>query len=215
MADTQEEQVSGYQTKEETVTQVLSQLKKDLKSSFEFDQPREKDGFFTMNFFIKIHAMIYKYKKYGQEMIAEANSQERYQLLQKIEELKEQSGENVDKIGMKPNPTMSEEAREIQKLQEEYNQVLKGENQDFDKFALSVQDLVFDYFNIIVKEYYLTLDKWCQDQDYVKQIKEEYKKIDTELDEEEKNEPIPEGLDKEKAEQLLSEKEKLLTNVYS
>lgn len=40
----------------------------------------------------------------------------------------------------------------------------------------------------------MSLDKWGADTDYVKIIKEEYKKIDDEADAEELGEEIPEGL---------------------
>jgi hypothetical protein len=76
--------------------------------------------------------------------------------------------------------------------------------------------VVFDYFNLIVKEYYLAIEKWGQDTDgYVKDIKEQYERIDKELEDEETAELVPEGLDRPMAEQLLSEKENLLTNIYS
>jgi len=61
--------------------------------------------------------------------------------------------------------------------------------------------VVFDYFNLIVKEYYLAIDKWGQDTDgYVQEIKKRYEKIDKEMEEEELAENIPEGLDKTMAE---------------
>ena len=83
-----------------------------------------------------------------------------------------------------------------------------------EEYTIKLQDHVFDYFNLIVKEYYMSLDKWGADSDYVKTIKEEYKKIDDEADEEEMKEEIPEGLSQPIAEQLLNEKEALLKNVY-
>ena len=61
----------------------------------------------------------------------------------------------------------------------------------------------------------MALDKWSADDDYVKQVKEEYAKTDKEIDDEELSVPIPERLDKTMAEQLLNEKEALLKNVYS
>ena len=60
----------------------------------------------------------------------------------------------------------------------------------------------------------MSLDKWGADQDYVKIIKEEYKKIDDEADADELSEAIPETLTQQIAEQLLTEKEALLKNVY-
>lgn len=84
-----------------------------------------------------------------------------------------------------------------------------------EQFTIHLQDIIFDYFNLIVKEYYMALDKWSADDDYVKQVKEEYAKIDKEVDEEELSVAIPEELTKAMAEQLLAEKEGLLKNVYS
>ena len=84
-----------------------------------------------------------------------------------------------------------------------------------EQFTVKLQDIIFDYFNLIVKEYYMALDKWSADDDYVKQVKEEYAKTDKEIDDEELSVPIPEKLDKLMAEQLLNEKEALLKNVYS
>jgi len=92
--------------------------------------------------------------------------------------------------------------------------LLKTETKDMEEYTIQLQDHVFDYFNLIVKEYYMSLDKWGADNDYVKTIKEEYKKIDEEADEEEMKEEIPEGLTQPIAEQLLNEKEALLKNVY-
>ena len=92
--------------------------------------------------------------------------------------------------------------------------MLKTETKDMEEYTIQLQDHVFDYFNLIVKEYYMSLDKWGADNDYVKTIKEEYKKIDEEADEEEMKEEIPEGLTQPIAEQLLNEKEALLKNVY-
>ena len=61
-------------------------------------------------------------------------------------------------------------------------------------YTIQLQDHVFDYFNLIVKEYYMSLDKWGADPEYVKIIREEYKKIDDEANEEELKEEVPEIL---------------------
>ncbi len=63
----------------------------------------------------------------------------------------------------------------------EYDKILRGEQEDIDRFTLDLQDLIFDYFNLIVKEYYMTLEKWSQDPEYVRRIKEEKEKIDKQL----------------------------------
>ena len=67
-------------------------------------------------------------------------------------------------------------------MTEEYQLILKGEKKDMEEFTVALQDNVFDYFNLIVKEYYMSLDKWGADPEYVKIIKEEYVKIDKEVD---------------------------------
>jgi hypothetical protein len=76
-----------------------------------------------------------------------------------------------------------------------------------------LQDTVFDYFNIIVKEYTLALDKW-HGSDYTQILKENYEKIDKEFEDMELAEEIPEGLTKELSLHLLKEKEERLTSVY-
>jgi hypothetical protein len=45
---------------------------------------------------------------------------------------------------------------------------------------------------MIVKEYLMTIDKWGMDPEYVAAIKEEYGKIDKELEEENLAMPLPE-----------------------
>ena len=64
-----------------------------------------------------------------------------------------------------------------------------------------------------MKEYYMALDKYGQDTDYQAQLKVEQEKVDKEMEEDEQQEDIPEGLTKVLAEQLLEEKEKALQNI--
>ena len=73
---------------------------------------------------------------------------------------------------------------------------------------------MFDFFNMIKKEYYMSLDKYATDSNYITQVKDEYAKIDKEMYDEEMSIAVPESLTKEIANQLLSEKETLLTNVF-
>lgn len=73
---------------------------------------------------------------------------------------------------------------------------------------------MFDFFNMIRKEYYMSLDKYATENDYITQVKEAYAKIDKEMYDEEMSMPVPETLTKEIANQLLNEKETLLTNVF-
>ena len=60
----------------------------------------------------------------------------------------------------------------------------------------------------------MALDKYATDTDYVKVVKDEYAKIDKEMYDEEMSIAVPDTLTKQIANQLLSEKEALLTNVY-
>lgn len=82
-------------------------------------------------------------------------------------------------------------------LRQKYESILKNEQNDIDGFVEKLQELIFDYFNMIKKEYYLTLDKQSSDLDYVKCVKEVYSKIDKEMYDEEVSQPTPEGLTKE------------------
>lgn len=71
-------EVSSTQCKEQTLSQVFSELKKELRANFSFETPKDQeDGLLTREFFIKMHVLIYKYKKYGQDMLEEANFQSR------------------------------------------------------------------------------------------------------------------------------------------
>ena len=53
-------------SKEQTIEQVFSVLKKELREEYSIDMPKDpKDGLIDKNFFIKMHSLIYRYKKYG------------------------------------------------------------------------------------------------------------------------------------------------------
>ena len=43
---------------------------------------------------------------------------------------------------------------------EKYDTILKGEKKDIADFDVKLQEITFDYFNIIVREYYMSVDKW-------------------------------------------------------
>ena len=62
------------ETKDATIDQVFSELKKELRGNFSFETPKDpEDGLLTRDFFVQMHVLIYKYKKYGQDMLEEAN----------------------------------------------------------------------------------------------------------------------------------------------
>lgn len=96
-----------------------------------------------------------------------------------------------------------------------YDQILKGETKGVEEFKMIVQEIVFDYFNLILKEYYLNIDKCQAIPAYVERIAIAYKAIGEEMEKELLEKEIPEGLDKKMAEQLLAEKEALLTKIYT
>ena len=53
-------------TKDQTINQVITALKKELRENFPIEMPRDpEDGLIEKEFFIKMHTLIYKYKKYG------------------------------------------------------------------------------------------------------------------------------------------------------
>ena len=98
----------------------------------------------------------------------------------------------MSKAGEAPRATLDELAKE---LVNEYQETLRGETNALNNFTQQLQDYVFDYFNIIVKEYLMSLDKWGSDEDYVKQVKEGYGKVDKEIEEDERSYALPEKLD--------------------
>jgi hypothetical protein len=56
------------------MNQVIKALKKEMRESFPIEMPKDpEDGLIQKDFFVKIHTLIYRYKKYGQDMIEEAN----------------------------------------------------------------------------------------------------------------------------------------------
>lgn len=63
--------------------------------------------------------------------------------------------------------------------------------------SLEIKDVVFDYFNIIAKEYEMGLEKWKDDNEYKEQINEIKKSIDAEFIE--RKYEVPALLTREKA----------------
>ena len=69
-------------TREESIEQVLRELKRELRRDFAFEIPRDPgDGLFEKEVFLRMHCLMYKYKKFGHDMIIEANSRYRISLL--------------------------------------------------------------------------------------------------------------------------------------
>lgn len=60
--------------------------------------------------------------------------------------------------------------RRIQCLKEKdmagYQAALEARTKDFQSVQMDMKDIVFDYFNIITKEYEIAYEKWKSDADY-------------------------------------------------
>jgi len=69
---------------------------------------------------IDMHTVIFKFKTFGKDMIAEANWRKRVKLFTEAEECKEESKENYDRI------------------MKEYQEMLKGEEKDNNEFTLEI-----------------------------------------------------------------------------
>ena len=41
-----------------------------------------------------------------------------------------------------------------------YQKMLDEEDKELEAYVMMIQDNVFDYFNLIVKEYKMAIDKW-------------------------------------------------------
>ena len=87
----------------------------------------------------------------------------------------------------------------VKEQKEKYHTMLKGEKADIEKYSEKLEEMMFDYFFMIKKEYYMSLDKWASDTDYVTQVKQKYAQVDQEMKDEEMNQPIPESLNKDVA----------------
>ena len=102
------------QLKKSALKSVEQNLRNDLKKEFKFDAPKDNDGLFTKEFLIRLHTILYKYKKYGSEMLAEANFHERVGYLKEAEEIREA------------------EPDESNELMKKYDALLKGEQKEID-----------------------------------------------------------------------------------
>ena len=77
-----------FLTKQESIKQVLDELKRELRKNFGPELQRNPDdGLFEKESFVKIHVLMYKYKKFGHDMIVDANNRERLSILAKIEQI--------------------------------------------------------------------------------------------------------------------------------
>ena len=71
-----------FLTREDSIKQVLTELKKELRRDFAYEIPRDpRENMFEKEAFIRMHCLMYKYKKFGHDMIVDANSRHRISLL--------------------------------------------------------------------------------------------------------------------------------------
>lgn len=82
---------SPQEYKQDTLNKLIDGLKKDLRENFEIDPPRSKeDGLLTREFMIKMHTLLYRYKKYAFDLIGEANFLHRIVLLREKQQFEEE-----------------------------------------------------------------------------------------------------------------------------
>lgn len=53
---------------------------------------------------------------------------------------------------------------------DKYKALLDNRTKEFSGIQMEMKDIVFDYFNIITKEYELAYEKWKEDPTYVEEI---------------------------------------------
>ena len=89
---------------------------------------------------------------------------------------------------------------------------MEARNKDLNQVQIDMKDLVFDYFNIITKEYEIAYEKWKADADYTEAVQ----KIKEEVDREfvaKKFEELPSGLTLEKAKAIISRKQEMINDL--
>ena len=72
--------------------------------------------------------------------------------------------------------------------------------------SLDVREIIFDYFNIIYKEYEISYEKHKKDQAYIEKIEEIKNQVDREYGE--KKHTVPSSLTKKKTQDLIEEKKR-------
>ena len=82
---------------------------------------------YSKQFFIEFHHFLYKYRKYGSEIISDANFKERIKYLQEAEDIR--SGTNLST--QEGGEQLAKEAE----LRKKYEDILKGEQADVDKYV--------------------------------------------------------------------------------
>lgn len=68
---------------------LLQQLRAELETSMPSNPPRSPtDGLYLREFFINFHLTLYKWRKYGNEIIGEHNFRTRIEVLKECDEIK-------------------------------------------------------------------------------------------------------------------------------
>jgi len=60
--------------------------------------------------------------------------------------------------------------------------MLTEKTQKEEKVSVEIREIVFDYFNIITKEYEISYEKWKDDKDYSKELEEIKKNVDSQIE---------------------------------
>ena len=95
-----------------------------------------------MEFLVDIHSLIYQYKLAGHDLIGEAFFRERVALLRQAEA-----------------EAVASNTEASNKLMAQYQQELKSSDHRQLDFVDNITNTIFDFFNIITKEYYLNIDR--------------------------------------------------------
>ena len=105
--------------------------------------------------------------------------------------------------------------RRLQYLQEGdsrmYEDSIEGATPALQSVQVEIKDIVFDYFNIITKEYEMAYEKWREDPEYQQQISEI--KVQTDLDFVEKKFEVPTSLTKDKTQDLITKKQAIVNSM--
>eukprot|EP00347_Sterkiella_histriomuscorum_P018892 403343773 len=78
--------------------------------------------------------------------------------------------------------------------------------------SVEIKDIVFDYFNIITKEYEMAYEKYKMDEEYISKTDAIKKQVDEEFVDK-KFEQLPETLTREKAQEMIDQKQSYMNQV--
>lgn len=90
-----------------------------------------------------------------------------------------------------------------------YHDCIEKRNTGLQQIGLEIKDIVFDYFNIISKEYEMSFEKLKHDEEYKVKANELKQSIDQDYLEK-KYEVLPQSLTKEKAKTIIQQKQQYI-----